>query len=133
MMVQGQALDHPSGRRGHGFFPGQPAFNGFRGMPNRFVEVGLKPGGEATMPIEPAVNPPTAVPAPTARLLAWLQDGGWRPLALGAFGALSGGSYAHFSGCRTGSCVLLSSVRSASVAGALIGLVIGWPSPSKRP
>jgi hypothetical protein len=84
------------------------------------------------MPIEPAESPPTAVPAPANRLLAWLRDGGWRPVALGAFGALSGGTYAHFIGCRTGSCVLLSSVRSASVAGALIGLIFGWPGPSKK-
>jgi uncharacterized membrane protein YjjP (DUF1212 family) len=84
------------------------------------------------MPIEPAVSPTAAAAAPANRLLAWLQDGGWRPLALGAFGALSGGTYAHFIGCRTGSCVLLSSVRSASVAGALVGLILGWPAPSKK-
>jgi hypothetical protein len=84
------------------------------------------------MPIEPAETP-AAETTPATRLVAWLRNGGWRPLALGAFGALSGGSYAHFAGCRTGSCILLSSVRSASVAGALVGLVIGWPSPSRRP
>jgi hypothetical protein len=84
------------------------------------------------MPIEPAVSSPAAVPTPVTRFLAWLQDGGWRPLALGALGALSGGTYAHFIGCRTGSCVLLSSVRSASVAGALVGLILGWPGPAKK-
>ena len=85
------------------------------------------------MPIDPIAPPPSAVLALSARLVAWLRSGGWRPLALGAFGALSGGTYAHFIGCRGGSCVLLSSVRSASVAGALFGLILGWPSPSPSP
>jgi hypothetical protein len=82
------------------------------------------------MPTDPITPPPPSVPAPSARLVAWLRNGGWRPLALGAFGALSGGTYAHFIGCRGGSCVLLSSIRSASVAGALFGLILGWPSHS---
>jgi len=83
------------------------------------------------MTIEPTEQPPSVPPTHAARLLGWLREGGWRSMALGAFGALAGGGYAHFIGCRGGSCVLLSSVRSASVAGALFGLVIGWPAPSK--
>jgi hypothetical protein len=85
------------------------------------------------MTIEPAATPPAALPTPAARLIGWLRNGGWRPLALGAIGALSGGTYAHFIGCRGGSCVLLSSIRSASVAGALFGLILGWPSRSPSP
>jgi len=84
------------------------------------------------MTIEPTEQVPDVPPTPITRLLAWLRGGGWRPLALGAFGALAGGGYAHFIGCRGASCALLSSVRSASVAGALFGLLVGWPAPVKR-
>jgi hypothetical protein len=85
------------------------------------------------MPIDPIMPPPSSVPPPSARLVAWLQNGGWRPVALGTFGALSGGTYAHFIGCQVGGCALLSSVRSASLAGALLGLILGWPSRSPSP
>jgi hypothetical protein len=83
------------------------------------------------MTIETAETTAVAVP-PVRRLVAWVRAGGWRPLAMGAFGALAGGGYAHFRGCEGGSCVLLSSVRSATVAGALVGLVVGWRAPEKR-
>jgi len=42
-------------------------------------------------------------------------------------GAMLGGLYAHFIGCRTGTCPITSSVRNASLYGGLVGLVIGWP------
>jgi len=84
------------------------------------------------MTFEPAEQRPAAAPPAITRLVAWLRKGGWRPIALGVFGALAGGGYAHFIGCRGGSCVLLSSVRSASVAGALVSLVVGWPAPAKQ-
>jgi len=66
-------------------------------MSNRLAGVGLLPGGETTM-IEPAQSPPAVARPYLARLLAWLRCGGWRSLLLGAFGALSGGTYAHFIG-----------------------------------
>jgi len=87
------------------------------------------------MPLEPAPNP-SPPPAPTtptpSGLGAWLRRGGWRPLALGAVGAAAAGIYAQLVGCRTGGCALLSDVRSAVVAGALVGLALGWPSPPKQ-
>jgi len=44
-----------------------------------------------------------------------------------AIGATLGGLYAHFIGCRTGTCPITSSVPTASLYGALVGLVVGWP------
>jgi len=42
-------------------------------------------------------------------------------------GAMLGGLYAHFIGCRTGTCPITSSVRNASLYGGFVGLVIAWP------
>jgi hypothetical protein len=50
---------------------------------------------------------------------------------MGAAGAIAGGAYAQLIGCRTGGCALLSNVGSATVAGALVGLMFGWPARSK--
>ena len=44
-----------------------------------------------------------------------------------AIGAIVGGLYAHFIGCSAGTCPITSSVPTASLYGALIGLVLGWP------
>ncbi len=58
---------------------------------------------------------------------------GWRfrPLLFTALavgmGATLGGLYAHFIGCRTGTCPITSSVRNASLYGGFVGRVIGWP------
>jgi hypothetical protein len=84
------------------------------------------------MPLEFAPSPPALVRPTTIRLRAWLRQGGWRSLALGAGGALAGGAYAHLVGCRTGGCAILAGVGSATLAGALMGLVIGWPAPPRR-
>jgi hypothetical protein len=51
---------------------------------------------------------------------------------MGAVGAVAGGAYAQLIGCRTGGCAILSSVGSATAAGAAIGLILGWPKPSPR-
>jgi outer membrane lipoprotein SlyB len=40
-------------------------------------------------------------------------------------GALAGFLYAHFVGCRTGSCPLTSNPYTATVYGAVIGLLLG--------
>jgi hypothetical protein len=37
-------------------------------------------------------------------------------------------AYAYFVGCRTGSCPITASVWSASLYGALVGAVAGWPA-----
>ncbi len=83
------------------------------------------------MPLDPAPQPTVPETRATNRLLAWLRHGGWRTLLLGAVGAVVGGAYAQLIGCRTGGCAILSNVGSASVAGAIVGLIIGRPSPSK--
>jgi hypothetical protein len=83
------------------------------------------------MPLEPVPKPSVPATGITTRLLGWLRQRGWRPLVLGAAGAIAGGAYAQLIGCRTGGCAILSNVGSATVAGALVGLMFGWPAPSK--
>ncbi|HEY6001935.1 MAG TPA: DUF6132 family protein [Anaeromyxobacter sp.] len=55
----------------------------------------------------------------------------WRSHARAAAAALLGGgaaaAYAHFVGCRTGTCPLTSNVWIASLYGAALGAVLGWP------
>jgi hypothetical protein len=50
-----------------------------------------------------------------------------RPAITAALGALAGGLYAHFVGCRTGTCPLTSSIWTASIYGAFVGGAAGWP------
>ena len=40
-------------------------------------------------------------------------------------GALVGFLYAHFVGCRTGSCPLTSNAYTATIYGAIVGLLLG--------
>jgi hypothetical protein len=47
-------------------------------------------------------------------------------------GATGMAAYAHFVGCRTGTCPITSNVWTASLYGAVVGLVAFWPS-SPRP
>ena len=50
----------------------------------------------------------------------------WRT-ALGALlGAAGGAAYAHFIGCRTGTCPLTSNVWTAGLYGAFVGATAGW-------
>jgi hypothetical protein len=55
----------------------------------------------------------------------------WRPLLGAALGALGGGLYAHFIGCRTGTCALTSNVWTASLFFGLAGAVALLP-PAPR-
>ncbi len=50
----------------------------------------------------------------------------WRALATAAAGAALGAAYAHFIGCRTGTCPITSSVWTASIYGAVVGALMGW-------
>jgi uncharacterized membrane protein HdeD (DUF308 family) len=84
------------------------------------------------MPLETEPNPPAASFPNRPALRAWLRRGGWKSLAFGAVGAVAGGIYAQLIGCRTGGCAILSNVGTATVAGGLIGLVFGWPTPAKK-
>jgi hypothetical protein len=54
-----------------------------------------------------------------------------RALLFGALGAAAGAAYAHFVGCRTGTCPLTSNVWVAAIYGAGVGAVVGWPA--RRP
>lgn len=42
-------------------------------------------------------------------------------------GAAAGAAYAHFVGCKTGTCPITSSVWTASLYGAAVGALAGWP------
>jgi hypothetical protein len=49
-----------------------------------------------------------------------------------ALGAAAGGAYAHFIGCRAGTCPITSSVWTASIYGAVVGALAGWPERASR-
>jgi hypothetical protein len=54
----------------------------------------------------------------------------WRYARAVAFGLLGGSlaaAYAHFVGCKTGTCPITSSVWTASLYGLGIGALVGWP------
>lgn len=51
----------------------------------------------------------------------------WRTLLGAALGALGGGLYAHFIGCRTGTCALTSNVWSAALFFGLTGAIALTP------
>jgi hypothetical protein len=47
-------------------------------------------------------------------------------------GAAAGAAYAHFIGCRTGTCPITSNVWTAGLYGAVMGAFVGWPSRTAR-
>ncbi len=51
-----------------------------------------------------------------------------RTALVAAAGATAGAAYAHFVGCRTGTCPITSSVWNASLYGAAVGAILGWPA-----
>jgi len=51
-----------------------------------------------------------------------------RAAATALLGASAGAAYAHFIGCRTGTCPLTSNVWIASLYGGAVGAVLGWPN-----
>lgn len=62
---------------------------------------------------------------------ARLSRSHFRTLAAALLCAGAGAAYAYFVGCRTGSCPLTSSVWSASLYGAFVGAVAGWPARAR--
>ncbi len=42
-------------------------------------------------------------------------------------GATVAAAYAHFIGCRTGTCPITSSIWAAGLYGAAVGALVGWP------
>jgi len=70
---------------------------------------------------------------PMRRLGQWVRAGGWKAVAGAGLGAAALATYSHFIGCQSGTCILTSNVRTATLFGGLIGLVAGWPAPPKAP
>lgn len=75
------------------------------------------------MPDSPSPNRPGPAVSPWRRLARSRRRG----LATAALGAALGAAYAHFIGCRTGTCPLTSSAWAAGLYGALVGGLAGWP------
>ncbi len=70
---------------------------------------------------------PTAAPrTPSSRLRPFLPTA-----LLAALGAGLAAAYAHFVGCRTGTCLITSNVWTAGAYGALVGGLVGWPGRRK--
>jgi hypothetical protein len=47
-------------------------------------------------------------------------------------GATVGAAYAYFIGCRTGTCLITSSVWTAGLYGAAVGALVGWPGRKRE-
>ena len=47
-------------------------------------------------------------------------------------GAGAAAAYAHFVGCRTGTCPLTSNVWIAAIYGGAVGALVGWPDRRAR-
>lgn len=73
--------------------------------------------------------------APEARPGLWrrLSRSPVRAVAAGVLGAGAAAAYAHFIGCRTGTCPLTSNVWVASIYGGAVGALVGWPSRRPEP
>ena len=50
----------------------------------------------------------------------------WRAAAAALLGAGLGAAYAHFIGCRTGTCPITSNVWVSTVYGGVFGALLGW-------
>jgi hypothetical protein len=55
----------------------------------------------------------------------------YRTLAVAVVGACVGAAYAHFVGCKTGTCPITSSAWTAALYGGGVGALAGWPA--RRP
>lgn len=56
----------------------------------------------------------------------------WRTILGAVAGAAGGGLYAHFVGCRTGTCLITSNVGVAAAFFGFMGAVVGAPVPEKK-
>jgi hypothetical protein len=56
----------------------------------------------------------------------------WRTILGALLGAAGGAAYAHFVGCRTGTCAITSNVWTAAAFFGFTGAVVGFPG-SDRP
>lgn len=53
-----------------------------------------------------------------------------RTLAGGLVGAIGGAAYAHFIGCRTGTCAITGNAWIAALFFGFTGAVVGMPGPA---
>jgi hypothetical protein len=74
-----------------------------------------------------ATDPSGSAPSPR-----WLRRRHLVTLGAMLLGAAGMAAYTHFVGCRTGTCPLTSNPWTASLYGAVVGLVAFWPA-SPRP
>ncbi len=63
-------------------------------------------------------------------MTAWRRLAGshWRTALGAALGAGAGAAYAHFIGCRTGTCAITSNAWNAAVFFGVAGALVGWPA-----
>ncbi len=75
----------------------------------------------------PETTPRPETPQEGTRPPPWRKLARYRlPLAVLA-GAAAGAAYSHFIGCRTGTCPITSNVWIATLYGAFVGGLAGWP------
>jgi hypothetical protein len=55
----------------------------------------------------------------------------WKTLLGAAVGAAGGGLYAHYVGCRTGTCLITSNAWLAAAFFGFMGAAVGLPIPEK--
>lgn len=55
-----------------------------------------------------------------------------RAVAAGILGGGAAAAYAHFIGCRTGTCPLTSNVWVAAIYGTTVGALVGWPNRTRE-
>ncbi|HET9552342.1 MAG TPA: hypothetical protein VFP50_05190 [Anaeromyxobacteraceae bacterium] len=78
-----------------------------------------------TTPPDTAATPPAPTPS------RWL-GGHRRTLHGAAAGAIGGAAYAHFVGCRTGTCAITSSPLVSALFFGFTGAVIAAPGPRRE-
>ena len=64
-------------------------------------------------------------------MIADLARRHWRTALGAAAGAVGGALYAHFVGCRTGTCAITSSVWTAGLFFGVTGALVAMPGPKR--
>jgi len=83
------------------------------------------------MPDPAPAGQSAAAPAGPFGLWRRLSRSHLRAALAAGVGAAGGAAYAHFIGCKTGTCPLTSSVWIAGLYGAAVGAVVGWPNRTR--
>jgi hypothetical protein len=85
----------------------------------------------AELPREGTVGARSAADARPRSLPGAFSRSHFRAAIFAAVGAAGGAAYAHFVGCRTGTCPITSSIWAASLYGSFVGAVAGWPGRAR--